>query len=491
VGLLLRYAGVVKLGGADAGITTSLTFIVNVLNSMSGIILPPGPKLSPLDGYLLATGRRDPLSFLLNASRDYGDVVHFRIGRQAIYLLNHPDFVKDVLVNNYQNFLKGRGIDRTDRIMGKGLLTSEGAFHRRQRQLINPAFHRQRIAVYGEAMVECATRLSAGWRDGQALEVADEMKRLTVSVVGKTLFDRETEEEAGEIGAAMLAAMKGFKTFRLPAGDLLERVLPGNRRHKRAREKLEGFISRLIAEKRQSGEDRGDLISMLLIAQQEDAEGLMTDVQVRDEALTIFLTGHETSAQALTWTWYLLSQYPEVEARLHTELDAALRGRLPNAGDMPRLKYTEMVFREAMRLYPPAWRVMRRAIADFSAGGYTIPAGSIVLLSPYVMHRDRRFFDDPMLFNPERWASGAREDVPQFCYFPFGAGPRRCIGEGFAWMEGVLLLSTLAQRWRLRLAPGHQVSTQPVIMLRPKNGMRMIAEQREASHAYARAAAGI
>jgi cytochrome P450 len=430
------------------------------------------------------------LSFLLNASRDYGDVVHFRIGRQSIYLLNHPDLVKEVLVNNYQNFLKGRGLDRTDRIMGKGLLTSEGAFHRRQRQLINSAFHKQRIGGYGDVMVECAARTSAGWRDGQALEVADEMKRLTVSVVGKTLFDHETEDEAGEISAAILAAIKGFKAFRLPAGDFLERILPGNRRQMKAREKLEGFINRLIEKKRQSGEDRGDLISMLLIAQQEDAEGLMTDGQVRDEALTIFLTGHETSAQALTWTWYLLSQHAEVEERLHAELDAALRGRLPTAGDMPRLKYTEMVFREALRLYPPAWRVMRRAIADFSAGGYTIPAGSIVLLSPYVMHRDQRFYNDPERFNPERWAVESRDAVPQFCYFPFGAGPRRCIGEGFAWMEGVLLLSTLAQRWRLRLAPGHQVSTQPLIMLRPKHGMRMIVEKREASHIYARAATG-
>jgi cytochrome P450 len=452
-----------------------------MFTAMSTAILPPGPKLSQLEGYLLATGRRDPLGFLLDASRDYGDIVHFRIGRQPLFLLNHPDFVKDVLVNNYQNFLKGRGIDRTDRIMGRGLLTSEGDFHRRQRQLINPAFHRQRIAGYGEVMVDCATRLSERWQDGQTLEVTDEMKRLTVSVVGKTLFDREIEDEAKEISAAILTAMKGFKTFRLPAGELLEKVLPGNRRHRKAREKLEGFINRLIEEKRRSGVDGGDLISMLLIAQEQDAEGLMTDAQVRDEALTIFLTGHETSAQALTWTWYLLSQHPELEARLHRELDSVLGGWPPCAADLPRLKYTEMIFREAMRLYPPAWRVMRRAIEGFDAGGYHIPAGSIVLLSPYVMHRDRRFYDDPDIFNPERWEGAAREAIPQFCYFPFGVGPRRCIGEGFAWMEGILLLSTLAQRWRLRLAPTHPVSAQPVIMLRPRYGMRMIAERREAS----------
>jgi cytochrome P450 len=444
------------------------------------VLLPPGPKINPLDGYLLATGRRDPLSFLLNASHDYGDIVHFRIGRQSIYLLNHPDFVKDVLVNNHANFPKGRVLNRTNKIIGRGLIISEGNFHRRQRQLINSTFHRQRIAGYGEVMVECAARLRERWREGQTVEVADEMRRLTVSVVGKTLFGHETEDETEELCAAVLAVMKSFRTFKLPTVDFLERILPQNRRAEKANAKLEGFINRLIAERRQSGEDRGDLISLLLNAQEEDSEGLMTDAQVRDEAMTIFLTGYETSAQALTWTWYLLSQQPDVEARLHGELDSVLGG-LPTADDMPRLKYTEMVFREAMRLYPPAWRVMRRAINDYRIGDYVIPAGSIVLLSPYIMHRDRRFYADPDLFNPERWAAEGHSSIPQFCYFPFGAGPRRCIGEGFAWMEGILSLATLAQRWRLRLVPGHPVSTQPLVMLRPKYGMRMIVERRETS----------
>ena len=448
---------------------------------MSAAILPPGPKINLLDRYLLATGRRDPLAFLLDASRDYGDIVHFRIWRESIYLLNHPDFIKDVLVNNYANFLKGRGIDRTNKILGKGLVTSEGSLHRRQRQLINPAFHRQRIAGYGACMVECAARVRERWQDGQMLEVTDEMRHLTMSIVGRTLFDHETEDEAAEISAALLTAMKGFKAFKLPAGDLLEKVLPANRRFNQARERLEDFIERLITERRQSGKDNGDLLSMLLMAQDEDDEGVMTDVQLRDEALTIFLAGHETSAQALTWTWYLLSQHPEIEARLHAELDITLEGRLPGVEDIPRLRYTEMVLREAARLYPPFWRMMRRAIKDFSAGGYLIPAGSIVLVSSYVMHRDRRFYDEPSLFKPERWANGAHERMAQFCYFPFGGGPRRCIGEGFAWMEGVLLLATLAQRWRLRLAPLHRVVTEPIIILRPKYGMRMIVERRKPS----------
>ncbi|HEX8472741.1 MAG TPA: cytochrome P450 [Pyrinomonadaceae bacterium] len=447
---------------------------------MPEMLLPPGPKINPLDGYLLATGRRDPLSFLLNASQEYGDIVHFRIGGQSIYLLNHPDYVRDVLVNNYKNFLKGRGIDRTNRLIGRGLVTSEGNAHRRQRKLINPLFHRERIAAYGDVMAEYAARVTERWEDGQTLEVTEEMKRITVSIVGKTLFDRDTEEVSGEINAAVQTAIKGFKTFYLPTGKILERILiPQNRRVEKARATLEGFINRLIAERRQSGEDRGDLISMLLIAQEEDAEGWMTDVQIRDEALTIFLTGYEGSAQALTWTWYLLSQHPEVEVRLHAELDAVLGGRLPTTGDMPRLTYTEKVFREAMRLYPPAWRMMRRAIDDHHAGGYTIRAGSLVLLSPYVMHRHERYYAEPTRFNPERWTDDARRSMPEFCYFPFGGGPRRCIGEGFAWMEGMLILATVARHWRLRLAPRHPVSAQPVIMLRSKYGMRMIAERRE------------
>lgn len=447
---------------------------------MSATLLPPGPKINPLNSYMLATGRRDPLSFLLNASREYGDIVHFRIGRQSIYLLNHPDHVKDVLVNNYQKFLKGRGIERRNRMMGRGLVTSEGSFHRRQRKLINPLFHRERIAVYGNVMVECAARLGERWQHGQALEVTDEMKRITMEVIGKTLFCHDTEDQSAEINDAVQTAIQGFKTYNLPTGQLLERILvPQNRRFEKARATLEGFISRLIAERRESGEDRGDLLSMLLIAQEEDTEGLMTDVQIRDEALTIFLTGYETSAQALTWTWYLLSQHPEAEARLHDEIDTVLGGRLPTTGDVPRLKYTEQVFREAVRLYPPAWRVMRRAIDDYKADGYPIHAGSIVLLSPYVMHRDERYYAEPFRFDPERWTDDARRSMPEFCYFPFGGGPRRCIGEGFAWMEGILLLATLARHWRLRLAPHHPVSAQPVIMLRSKYGMRMIAERRE------------
>jgi cytochrome P450 len=235
----------------------------------------------------------------------------------------------------------------------------------------------------------------------------------------------------------------------------------------------------MITERRESGKDRGDLLSMLLLAQDEEGEGGgMSDSQLRDEAMTIFLAGHETTSNALSWTWYLLSQNPHAEALLHAELDTVLQGKVPTFEDVPRLPYTEMVLAESMRLYPPAWAVGRLTIEDYSVAGYVIPKGSLVLLSQYVMHRDARFFPDPEIFDPERWLQEAKEARPQFSYFPFGGGPRRCIGEGFAWMEGILLLATLASRWRMRLDPSHPIGLQPVMTLRPKHGIKMTLHPR-------------
>jgi cytochrome P450 len=237
----------------------------------------------------------------------------------------------------------------------------------------------------------------------------------------------------------------------------------------------------MIRERRASGEDRGDLLSMLLLAQdEEDNGGGMSDRQVRDEAMTLFLAGHETTANALTWTWYLVSQHPEVEEKLHAEIDAVLADRLPTADDVAQLRYTRMVLSEAIRLYPPAWAMGRRVLGDYEVPPYRIPANSLIFLSPYVMHHDPRYFPNPDAFDPQRWTAEAQVERPKFSYFPFGGGPRQCIGEGFAWMEGVLLIATLAQRWRLRLVPGHPVALQPLVTLRPKYGMRMVAERRSA-----------
>jgi cytochrome P450 len=295
------------------------------------------------------------------------------------------------------------------------------------------------------------------------------------------LFDADVEDEAAEIGEAITTAFESFNVgFFLPFGQILQRLpLPATIRFRKARARLDATIYRLIDERRRTPTDRGDLLSMLLVAQDTEGDGGgMSDIQLRDEAMTIFLAGHETTANALTWTLYLLSQHPDVEARVHAEVDAALGDRLPAADDLALLPYTRMVLAESMRLYPPAWIVGRRALAPFEAAGYTIPARSIVLACQYVMHRDPRWFPDPERFDPERFAPDRHADRPRFAYFPFGGGPRVCIGEQFAWMEGVLALATIAQRWRLRLVPGHAVALQPIITLRPKFGMRMTVERR-------------
>jgi cytochrome P450 len=425
--------------------------------------------------------RRDPLNFLLNAAREHGDIVYFKMGPQHVYFLNHPDLIKDVLVTNHQNFIKGRALQRSKRLLGEGLLTSEHEFHRRQRRLAQPAFHRQRIATYGRIMTDYAEQTSGRWHDGETLDMSQEMMRLTLSIVGKTLFDADVESEAEEIGDAMTQVMELFNAMLLPFAELLEKLpLPQKRRFQQAKDRLDATIYRMINQRRASGKDHGDLLSMLMMAQDEEGDGgTMTDEQVRDEALTIFLAGHETTANALTWTWYLLSQHPAVEAKLHDELDTVLeQGRVPTFDDVPRLRYTEMVFAEAMRLYPPAWAIGRLALKDYAVRDYVVPARSLVLMSQYVTHHDARYFAEPTRFDPERWTQESRDSRPAFSYFPFGGGPRRCIGEGFAWMEGILLVAALARKWRMQLVADHPVKLYPVITLRPRHGMRMKLEKR-------------
>ena len=442
-------------------------------------ILPPGPGTGfarSLLGF-----RRDPLGFLMSLASRYGDVVYFRlVGPQGIYLINNPEYIKDILVTNSRNFTKSRGLEVAKRFLGEGLLTSEGEFHRRQRRLAQPAFHQQRIESYGTTMVHYADAFSERWHDNHAVDMAEEMMKLTLAVVGKTLFDADVESEAGEIREALTEIMHVFRFgLTLPFGDKIEKILVFPRlRFQRAKARLDAIIYRIIGERRASGVDRGDLLSMLLMSQDEDSHDGMTDQQVRDEAMTLFLAGHETTANALTWAWYLISQDAEVERRLQAELDKVLAGRLPAAKDASRLPYTEAVFAEAMRLYPPAWVTGRRALADYKIGDYHIPAGSILLMSQWVTHHDQRFFSDPFKFDPDRWTPELRASRPRFAYYPFGGGPRVCIGEPFAWMEGVLLIATLARKWRASLVPGHRVETEPLITLRPKYGMRMRLKRR-------------
>jgi cytochrome P450 len=447
----------------------------------SAIAAPlPGPRGLPLVG-VLPQFRRNAAEFLGRMAHQYGDLVRLQVGPQTIFLVNHPDWIKDILVTHQSRFKKSRMLERARVLLGDGLLTSEGEHHKRQRRLVQPAFHRERLAGYAGVMAACAADARAQWRDGENYDVATEMMRLTLSIVTRTLFSADIGGEADEIGEALTQVFELFGVILLPFSEYLEKLpLPSVRRFQKARERLDRTIYRIIRERRESGTDKGDLLSMLLAAQDEEGSGGMTDSQVRDEALTLFLAGHETTANALTWTWYLLSQNPAAEAGFHEELDRVLAGRIPAMEDVAQLKYTESIFAEALRLYPPAWGVGRRALEDYPVGGYTIPARCVVLMSPYVVQRDPRWFPEPLAFRPERWMGGAPEnaDRPKFSYFPFGGGSRVCIGERFAWTEGVLLLATIGQHWRLRLAPGHRVETKPVITLRTKYGMRMVAQRR-------------
>jgi cytochrome P450 len=440
-------------------------------------MVPPGPPGRFLVG-VLPEFRKNPPGFLETVARQYGDVAYLPLGRQHIYFLGHPDSIRDVLVTHQNKFKKSRMLERAQVLLGDGLLTSEGQHHRRQRRLVQPAFHRDRMTGYGAVMVDRAVRVRNQWQSGRPFDMLQEMMRLTLAIVAKTLFSTDVDAEADDIGVALTEVFSLFEIILMPFSEILEKLpLPAVRRFKRARRRLDETIYRLIAERRASGDDAGDLLSMLLLAQDEEGSGGMTDRQVRDEALTLFLAGHETTADALTWTWYLLSQNPEAEAAFHAELDRVLGGRVPSIEDLPQLRYTESIFSEALRLYPPAWGIGRRALEDYEVGGFTIPERSVVLMSPYVVHRDPRWFTDPLAFRPGRWLT---EDParPKFAYFPFGGGARVCIGERFAWMEGTLLLAAIGQRWRLRLEPGHRVETHARITLRPKHGMRMIAEPR-------------
>jgi cytochrome P450 len=330
-------------------------------------------------------------------------------------------------------------------------------------------------------MTGYALRTRERWRDGETRDISEEMMRLTLAIVGKTLFDADVESDAADVGEAMSTVMEFFEMLRLPFFELLQKLpLPQLRRFDNAKRKLDSIIYRLIEDRRRSGIDRGDLLSMLLLAHDEEGDGgQMSDEQLRDEAMTIFLAGHETTANAMTWTWYLLSQHKDVEEKLHRELDEALGTHPPSFADVARLPYAEMVLAESMRLYPPVWAIGRLAAVDCEIGGYAVARKSLVVMSQYVMHRDGRYYKDPLTFSPERWTTAERESRPQFSYFPFGGGPRRCIGEGFAWMEGILLIATLAQQWQMRLVPHHPVALKPVITLRPKHGMKMTLIRRQ------------
>lgn len=442
--------------------------------------VPPGPKGLPLLGNLVEF-RRDPTGFLTGLARDYGDIAHFRLGRHHAYQLNHPDLIRDVLVTKSASFCKTRVLERAKRVIGEGLLSSNGELHRRQRRLVQPAFQRQRIANYGSVMTDQAVRMSERWRDGATVDMFAEMLRLSLSIVGHTLFGSDIESEAEDVREAMTVVFEYFNQLMLPFAGIIERLpLSRRKRFEEARGLLERVVYRMIAEHRASGQDHGDLLSMLLLAQDEEGDGGgMSDRQARDELITMFLAGHETTATTLTWTWYLLARHAEIRAQLEQELESILGGRPPSVDDLPHLEFTRMVIAEAMRIYPPVWTLTRRALQDVEIGEYILPAGSIAGMSQFVMHRDPRYFPQPERFDPLRWVPSEAEKRPKYSYFPFGGGPRHCIGESFAWMEATLLLACLSQHWRPQLCSADEPKLQPLITLRPLGGLPMILRRRQ------------
>jgi cytochrome P450 len=421
----------------------------------------------------------DSLGFITRC-RKFGDVVRSRFLYVHAYFLYNADDIEALLTTKAKSFRKAGSLRSPffARLVGNGLVTSEGDFWRRQRRLAQPAFHRQRISTYGEVMVDYAQRAIDKWRPGEEIDISKDMTRLTLEIVVKTLFNADVSNDADHVGAMLSEVVKPFASQATLKWILDNRLpTPGHRRYFKAVSEIDRIVFRIISDRRASKSDEGDLLSMLLQAQDDDGSQ-MNDAQLRDEVMTLFLAGHETTALALSWSWYLLATHPEAEAKFHAEIDEVLQGRVPTVDDLRKLTYTEMIAKEAMRLYPPAYAVGREALEDTEIGGFRVPKGSQVFAFQWVTQRDERYFERPDKFEPERWTPERSERLPKYAYFPFGGGPRQCIGNYFAMMEVVLLLATIGQRFRFSLAPNHKVEVLPVLSLRPKNGIRAVVEKR-------------
>src|SRR5690349_7012771 len=456
---------------------------------------PPGPRGLPWIGTSFMASR-DSTRLLERWQREYGDIMFYRFMNFPVYVLFHPQHVEQVLLGKTGNFVKGMTSRANPELFGNGLLTSDGDFWRRQRRLSNPAFHRESLARYAEITVEEATKLTEWWKDGERRNIHNDMMNVTLRIVLRSLFGTHLEEHMRVIEPALDDIMRSSTGFHSIAFFL--RIPTGTRkRHFLAVERLNEIVYSLIAQGREklkqeevktagaSAENVGgakDLLTLLLTARDEDGNS-MSDQQLRDEVITLLLAGHETTALNLSWSWCLLAEHPEVERKLHAELDNMLEGRLPTLGDLPKLHYTDKVIRETLRLYPPAWRIFRRTEDALQIGDYTLPPGSNIVLSQWVTQRDPRWFTDPERFIPERWSEETAAKLPRFAYFPFGGGPRVCIGAGFAMMEATLLLASIAQRFRMRLVPNQRITAMPSITLRPKTGIRVTLEARTGTSA--------
>ncbi|MGH9964584.1 MAG: cytochrome P450, partial [Nitrososphaeraceae archaeon] len=424
---------------------------------------------------------------------EYGDLSHFKLGRLHVYLINNPDYIEKILIYDHSNFSKGPRLQSAKRLLGEGLVTSEGEFHKSQRKLIQSLFLPKKISSYGAIMTDRALRMIQGWKNGSVVNIHSELMKVTLSIICKSVMNYEMEsKQAKDFGNAFSITKTYASRLQHPLGQILDRVpiLPKVAQAKGAGKTLNTIVYGLISERRKviekgtndksfSGED---LLSKLIKVQADDGS-IMTDKQLRDEIITILIAGHETTSNALTWTYYLLSQNPQIERRVFEEIDSVLGGnsgafKQPSIADLPKLNYVEKVFREAMRLYPPVWTMGRFVQNDYALGGYMLPRGSSLMFSQYVMHHSSKYYDNPKIFDPDRWTEEFKMHLPRFSYFPFGGGIRGCVGEPFAWQEGILLLATISSYWSMRLAPDQRVKLQAGITLSPKNGIEMKLKSR-------------
>jgi cytochrome P450 len=446
-----------------------------------GSKLPPGPKGLPLFGLAFQV-LRDPLETLRRLAREYGDIVCVPIVNQHRIFLNHPDYIEQVCIVQQAKFHKSKLTkDVTQRLLGQGLLISEGDFWRRQRRLAQPAFHRSRINEYGATMVERAEVRMKQWRDGDVRDITQEMMAMTLDIAVRTLFGSTLQAEAEQVGDSLGYLMRySLRKARSPIKIPENWPTPANRRATRETQFLDSLVYGIIKERQAEGNTNHhhDLLAMLMSAMDEDGTQ-MTPRQLRDESMTLFLAGHETTALTLSWACYMLSENPAAEARLHEELQGILADRAPELADFERLPYLRAVVTETLRLYPAAYIVARTSVAPCTIAGYDFPADTTMIMAQWVMHRDPRYFDDPEVFRPERWLNGLENRLPAGAYFPFGDGPRRCIGQGFALLESALVLATIAQKYRFKLVPGHPVIPDPLVTLRAKHGIRMTFHARQ------------
>jgi cytochrome P450 len=434
---------------------------------------PPGPK-----GHLflgtLPEWRRDILGLYTRCARDYGDLISLRMGRRRVALVSHPDGIEEVLATRNRHYVKNFAQRMLAPWLGNGLLLSEGDFWLRQRRLMQPAFRRERVASYAEPVVALTRRMLDSWRDGETRDIYAEMTRLALGIAARSLFDVDIADRASDVSQALLVLVADFTARARGVIPLpLWLPTPGNRRTRRGILRLVGVIDRIIAERRRSPAGGRDLLSILLQARDEEGDGgRMTDAQLRDEVMTLLLAGHDTTANTLTWAWYLLANHPDAAGRLAAEAAAALGDRPATAADLPRLPFAERVVQEALRLYPPVYAFGRQATQDTEVMGHAIPRGWNVVMCQWAVHRDPRWFPDPERFDPDRWSADRAGRVPRYAYIPFGGGPRVCIGQAFALMESVLVLATVAREYDFTLDPSHPVVPLPLVTLRPRDGVR-------------------